>query len=250
MLEFDPPVIAHRGASGDAPENTMAAFTRAAQLGMRWVEFDVMLAACGTPVIIHDETLDRTTNAVGGVGDYPYAYLQTLDAGSWYGAAFAGERIPSLQQLAEFLADTGLCANVEIKPLPGQDEQTVITALKVIADFIPLNSEKLLFSSFSLKALHLLRQHARDTQLGFLMHEWQADWQSHATELACVSVHVNQEILTKARAAEIKAANKLLLSYTVNDVALAETLFGYGVDAVFSDYPDHINPTYTQPNTM
>lgn len=240
MLEFDPPVIAHRGASGYAPENTMLSFTRAVQLGVKWVEFDVMLAACGTPIIIHDETLDRTTDTSGAVGDWPYACLQKLDAGAWFNPAFSCERIPSLAQLAEFLVDTGLKANVEIKPLPGQDEITVKTALQVIANYIPLNSEQLLFSSFSLPALRFIRQYAPTCQLGLLMHEWHPEWRRAADALNCVSVHVNQEVLSKERAQEIKASNKLLLSYTVNEVALAEKLFAFGVDAVFSDYPDRI----------
>ena len=97
-LLFDPPVIEHRGVSSYAPENTMSAFTRAVQLGIQWVEFDVMLAACGTPIIIHDESLDRTTNGHGNVGDYSYSYLRTLDAGSWFSPSYSGERIPSLEE--------------------------------------------------------------------------------------------------------------------------------------------------------
>ncbi len=240
MLEFDPPVIAHRGASGYAPENTMVSFTRAVQLGIKWVEFDVMLAACGTPIIIHDETLDRTTNMRGAVGDYPYSCLQKLDAGAWFNPAFSCERIPTLAQLAEFLVDTGMKANVEIKPLPGQDEVTVKTALEVLSRFFSLDSEHLLFSSFSLPALTFIRRYAPASQLGLLMHEWHPEWHRAADELNCVSVHVNQEVLTKERAQAIKAKNKILLSYTVNEVSLAEKLFAFGVDAVFSDYPDRI----------
>ncbi len=239
-LVFDPPVIAHRGASAYAPENTMAAFTRAVQMGIQWVEFDVLLAACGTPIIIHDETLDRTTNASGDVGKPPYSWLRTLDAGAWFDAAYASERIPTLLQVAEFMADTGLRANVEIKPLPGQDEQTVLAALAVLAPFFAEPSASLLFSSFSLPALKFLRQHAPRCHLGLLMHEWLPDWREAAESLQCVSVHVNNDILTREKAQAIKETGRLLLSYTVNDVARAETLFSWGVDAVFSDCPDKI----------
>ena len=117
-LSFNPPVIAHRGASVYAPENTLAAFTKAAQLNIKWVEFDVMQAACGEPIIFHDETLDRTTNAKGDVSQQPYAYLQTLDAGTWFHPRFAGERIPTLKQVLQFLRDTKIAANIEIKALP------------------------------------------------------------------------------------------------------------------------------------
>lgn len=156
-LIFDPPVIAHRGASGDAPENTMVAFTRALQQGIAWIECDVMLAAGGTPIIFHDEMLDRTTSSKGGVGEYPYAWLSSVDAGAWFNSAFAGERIPSLRQLAEFLQDTGLSANIEIKPLPGQDAETVIAALQVLAEYFPALGPSLLFSSFFCSVLTVFK---------------------------------------------------------------------------------------------
>tara|TARA_R110000868_G_scaffold134591_3_gene346660 strand:- start:202 stop:939 length:738 start_codon:yes stop_codon:yes gene_type:complete len=239
-LSFDPPVIAHRGASADAPENTMAAFTRAIQLGIEWVEFDVMLAACGTPIVFHDETLERTTNTTGFVKDHSYAYLRTLDAGSWFHASFAGERIPSLAQVAEFLADTGLHANVEIKPLPGQGEQTVIETLKVLSPFFDASSPSILFSSFSVPVLEFLRARAPRCHMGLLMHDWLPTWQASVDSLQCVSIHAENDMLTEERVKHLKCSGKELLSYTVNDIDRAEALFSWGVDAVFSDCPDQI----------
>src|SRR5262245_46332535 len=87
-------VIAHRGASSYAPENTLAAFDLALQMGVRHIELDVHLSRDGHLVVIHDDTVDRTTNGSGPVVHYTLAELQALDAGSWFGAAFAGERIP------------------------------------------------------------------------------------------------------------------------------------------------------------
>src|SRR5687767_2537589 len=117
MIRFDPPVIAHRGASFYAPENTMAAFRKAAQLGVNWVEFDVVATKDGMPVVFHDDELNRTTNGVGMLSDYSHAYLQTLDAGSWFDARFAGETIPTLAQVLTFLAEMKLNANIELKAL-------------------------------------------------------------------------------------------------------------------------------------
>jgi len=227
---FAPPVIAHRGASAYAPENTMSSFTKAVQLGIRWVEFDVMLAACGTPIVFHDETLDRTTNAVGNVGDYSYTYLRTLDAGSWFSSSYSCERIPAFEQVVEFVRDTGLCANVEIKPLPGQDKATVTAVLKVVSRYFPENNPSILFSSFSVPTPHC--------SMSLLMHEWLPDWKSLADELSCVSINVNQEILTADNPRVLKGDDRQLLSYTVNDARRAEQLFSWGVDAVFSDNPD------------
>lgn len=240
MFVFEPPVIAHRGACAYAPENTMVSFTKAVQLGIHWVEFDVMLAACGTPIVFHDETLDRTTNAVGNVGDYTYAYLRTLDAGTWFSPAYSCERIPSFAQVLEFVRDTGLCANVEIKPLPNQDQATVAAVLNVVSRFFPENNSSILFSSFSIPTLRFLRAQAPHCSMGLLMHEWIPDWESIAEELRCVSINVNQEILTPDKPAALKVDGRQLLSYTVNDITRAEQLFSWGVDAVFSDNPDII----------
>lgn len=240
LLNFFPPIIAHRGASGYAPENTIVAFTKAAQLGIKWVEFDVMLASCGEPIVFHDEELDRTTDAKGLVGEYPYTYLSTLDAGAWFNAKFAGEKIPNLKQVLEFLRNANMSANVEIKPLPGQDAETAIAALKEIIPFFPQPNPAILFSSFSVSALETLRRHSPQALIGLLLHEWEAGWEEAVTSLQCVSVHVYEEIMTELAAKKIKGMGKYLLCYTVNSRKRAEELFSWGVDAVFSDVPDKL----------
>jgi glycerophosphoryl diester phosphodiesterase len=236
MLTFDPPVIAHRGASGYAPENTMIAFVKAAQLGVRWVEFDVMESADGAAIIFHDETLDRTTNGRGLLDQYSYHYLHSLDAGSWFSTQFAGERIPTLKELIEFLQEANLSANLEIKPMPGKEERLVKRILKELAD----SKVNILFSSFSIPALKYLRSFAPESQIGLLLHEWEPNWEALCHDLNCVSVHVNEEIMTEESAKKIKAMDKALVCYTVNDVARAKALRKMGVDAVFSDVPDRI----------
>jgi glycerophosphoryl diester phosphodiesterase len=235
-FNFVPPVVAHRGASAYAPENTMAAFMQAAQLGAKWLEFDVMLAACGTPIVFHDEILDRTTNGHGAVHSYPYTVLQTLDAGSWFQPQFTGERIPTCQQVLDFLYDTGMHANIELKPLPGQEEALVLQVLKIIAG----KSTSFLFSSFSIPTLYYLRQHAPTCAIGLLMDNLNLDWQQVAKALQCISIHVYDGILTPALAQKIQNMRKQLLCYTVNEPLHAHTLFSWGVDAVFSDAPDKI----------
>lgn len=237
-LNFQPPVIAHRGASAYAPENTIAAFTKAAQLGIKWIEFDVMQAADGEPIIFHDDTLDRTTNGHGDVIQHSYAYLHALDAGAWFDPLYSGEKIPSLQHVIEFLQNTNMSANVEIKALPGHDEQLVIRVVKEMSAYLATSRSTILFSSFSIDALHYLRKYAPDCLLGLLLHEWEADWQHICTNLQCVSVHVNHEIMTPDAAHKIKSMGKKLLCYTVNDPIRARELYSWGVDAVFSDAPD------------
>ncbi|RDI48827.1 glycerophosphoryl diester phosphodiesterase [Aquicella lusitana] len=239
-LEFYPPVIAHRGASAYAPENTLAAFIKAAQLGIKWVEFDVMQAASGEPIIFHDDLLDRTTDGKGEVSHYSYTYLQTLDAGRWFDSRFSGERIPTLLQTIKFLQEAKLSANVEIKAQSGHEEKLVIRVLDELAPYLHAAQPAILFSSFSLDALHFLRQHSPHCLMGLLLHEWEPDWQYVCTSLQCISVHVNHEIMTREAAQKIKSMDKILLCYTVNDPARAAELYSWGVDAVFSDIPDRI----------
>ncbi len=265
LLDFTPPIIAHRGASAYAPENTMAAFVKAAQLGIKWVEFDVVLAKCGMPIIFHDETLDRTSNAIGAIDAYPYEYLQTLDAGKWFHPSFSGERIPTLAQVLIFLREAGMSANVEIKPMPGREEETVIKTLEVMQALSlqktchpreggdPCNGSLLemgprfrgddghiLFSSFSVPSLRYLRKYAPNCDMGLLLENWELDWQAVCNELQCVSIHTDEVIINAETALKVKNMNKYLLCYTVNSPARAKELFALGVDAVFSDCPDVI----------
>lgn len=233
-------VIAHRGASAYAPENTLIAFTKAAQMGVKWIEFDVMQAACGEPVVFHDDELNRTTNGQGELSLYPYDYLKTLDAGAWFNPKFAGERIPALIDVLEFLKNTHLSANIEIKAHEEQAEQLVKRVLTTMNEFLTKYNHRILFSSFSIEILKALRQYAPSSQLGLLLHEWEADWQSIATSLNCVSINVNEEIMTQEAAQSIKQMDKLLFCYTVNQPKRALELFSWGVDGVFSDVPDRI----------
>lgn len=237
-------VIAHRGASAYAPENTMISFVKAAQCGATWVEFDVKLAGDGTAIVFHDEILDRTTNGKGCVNDFTYSYLQTLDAGAWFNPAFSGERIPTFRQVLQFLFATGMNANIEIKPGPDEDAETVQAIMQEIKQWLVPPYNTILFSSFSLSSLQLLRQQAPESRIGFLMHEWVTDWRQICTDLQAATVNVNHEILTPERAKEVKSTKRGLLCYTVNDPDRAQELYRWGVDAVFSDGPDRIMGEY------
>lgn len=241
-LKFQPPVIGHRGACGYAPENTMTSFTKAVQMGVKWIEFDCMLTATGEVIIIHDEKLKRTTNGTGRVQDYPLGQLLSLDAGAWFSPIYSGEKIPTFLQLLDFLKDTDISANVELKPQIGLEEKLVDRVIMEInrSGFFAMDSKKLLFSSFSFTTLDYLRKRSPHAQIGLLLHQWEPDWQSIEKNLHCVSIHVNQEILERDQCSLIKDKNKSLLSYTVNDPKRALELFSWGVDAVFSDYPDVI----------
>src|SRR5690242_4303213 len=102
-----------------------------------------MQAACGEPIIFHDDILERTTNSQGDVSLYTYDYLRSLDAGAWFNPTFSGERIPTLQQVIGFLKNMQMSANVEIKSLPGKEEPLVIRALSELENHFDLSSSRI-----------------------------------------------------------------------------------------------------------
>lgn len=231
-------VIGHRGASAYAPENTLVAFEKALSLGCSYLEFDVMLSADGEPFVFHDETLKRTTNGRGKMGLVDAKYLQTLDAGRWFSSHYQGEKIPHLSEALNWLTSSNVKANIEIKPFPGTSEQTAIAVLSQINRYWPAKKPLPLISSFDLRALALCRNLAPEIPLGLLLHQWDKNWLAKASELQCFSIHFNKRALNAGRVQLIKEQGYKLFVYTVNRRRLARKLFGWGVDAIFSDYPD------------
>jgi glycerophosphoryl diester phosphodiesterase len=234
-LKFVPPLIAHRGASNLAPENTLAAFRKAYELGAKWVEFDVMLSSDGEAVVIHDETLDRTTSGHGEVAAVSYQAILKLDAGSWFCPAFANEKVPTLKEVIEFLREHNMTANVEIKAVPGQEAQVVKKVLADIKEHWGSEMHPPLISSFSMPILLQVREQDPDAMIGVLIHEWFDGWQEVCDALACRSVNLNADIITASALQVIKSRDRAVLVYTVNQAGLALKLFDDGVDAVFTD---------------
>ncbi|KTD21659.1 glycerophosphoryl diester phosphodiesterase [Legionella londiniensis] len=231
-------IIAHRGASAYAPENTRAAFERARQMGSRFIEFDVMQSADGELFVFHDDELNRTTNARGAFHLASSETLRGLDAGSWFGRRFRGERIPAFTEVLRWLNEHDMAANIEIKPHPDNVEEITTAVLAEVHSYWPESKKMPLVSSFETRVLRLCRSIAPEMPLGFLMHEWQDNWSKTAKELDCCSIHANKHILSKSRIAEIKQYDYKLYAYTVNSRRQAKKLIAEGVDAVFSDYPD------------
>jgi glycerophosphoryl diester phosphodiesterase len=229
-----PRVIAHRGGGTLAPENTLAGMRVAKQLGCRGVEFDVMLSAEGVPVLIHDETLERTTDGYGPVAAQRFAQLRRLDAGSRYGPAFQGETIPSLEEALALCAELGLWANVEIKPSAGRDEETGSIVGRLLAERWNGNG---VVSSFSAVALAAARRAAPPFDLALLSDAIPVDWRERLAASACKAWHCGADADAAAIAALV-AAGIPLACYTVNRRDAAERLFAAGVAAVFTDRPD------------
>lgn len=232
-------IIAHRGASAYAPENTLASMRKAHALGAKWVEFDVMLTEDGEAIIMHDETLARTTN--GGkreVAQTAYSEIAALDAGSWFGQQFAHEPVPTLVSLLELLKKLKLHINLEIKPTPGKEIATAEKSLAILEEIWPIAESPPIISSGSELCLQTVHKLAPHYCLGAVIHAWETGWEDLLRVNACQAVSVNHKILTAKKTQKLKEQVKYLLAYTVNEPWRAEELFQWGVDAVFTDKTD------------
>ncbi|HEX7036657.1 MAG TPA: glycerophosphodiester phosphodiesterase family protein [Pseudomonadales bacterium] len=218
-------VVGHRGAAGLAPENTLPSFRRAYACGVSAVELDVYQVD-GELVVIHDDTLERTTNGQGPVMAQSLEALRRLDAGG-------GEPVPLLAEVvAELPAGVGL--NIELK---GPD--TAIAAAEFLARHRGLD---VVVSSFDHAELGVFRRHDAATKVAPLFSRWRpGGWQT-AAALGAWGVHLAVRAATPARLAEARRRGLATLVYTVNELTLARRLIELGASGVFTDYPDRITP--------
>ena len=233
-----PRIIGHRGAAALAPENTLAGFRAAAAAGVRWVEFDVKLTRDGTAVLMHDETLERTTNGLGRVADTPLAMMAALDAGAWFGAGFRDERVPTLVEACAELGRLGLGANIEIKPCPGRAESTAAAVIATVAAHWPASLPPPLISSFAPESLAVVRDQAAHLPRGLLVEKLPQDWRRQANLLGCATVNLGRRHATAAAIAEVLASGLALVMWTVNEAVEATRLLAAGASAIITDRPD------------
>lgn len=234
-----PKVIAHRGSSRQAPENTLASLHLAGQQGIKWVEIDVMLSGDGIPIIFHDDYLSRTTNGEGLVYKTPLAELKKLDAGSWKSEEYQQEKIPTLREALAVISHYGMGLNLELKPCEGLEEETVAASIEVLKQYWP-SELPLLLSSFSYFALVSAKALWPDIELGYNVSAIPQAWQERLEHLDCQGLHIHQCFFDVDQVTAIKAAGYKILAFTINDQALALSLFEQGLDAVFSDVPEEI----------
>jgi glycerophosphoryl diester phosphodiesterase len=234
-----PRVLAHRGGGTLAPENTLAGLRAAAGYGFRGVEFDAKLTRDGVAVLMHDETLDRTTNGRGLVAQTDWTTLEHLDAGSWSDRRFGGETIPTLIAALRLCAELGLWPNVEIKACPGREAETGDAAARAVIRHWAGSTPPLL-SSFSPAALEAARGAAPRLPRGLLVDTVPDDWLEQVEALGCFSLHCAQRGVTNALQ---QAEGRIpILCYTVNRPKLVRELLACGVSAVVTDRIDLIAP--------
>lgn len=239
-----PRVVAHRGGGKLAPENTLGAIRLGAQMGFQGVELDVMLAGDGTPVLMHDQTLKRTTRTRGEVAHTAYTDLARLDAGAWRGERWRGERIPRFEEAARLCRELGLWANVEIKPAQGYERRTGDAVARMAAELWRGAPLQPVLSSFSALALVAARQAEPQLPRGLLVGRIPQRWREMLQDLECVALHANYRVLNARITDEAHRAGCAALAWTVNDRRAARKLLGWGVDCLVTDRLDRITPDF------
>ena len=234
--------IAHRGAGKLAPENTLAAFRLGAQHGYRMAECDAKLSADGVVFLLHDSTLERTTSSHGTAGDLPWSALAQLDAGGWHSRAYAGEPIPTLQNLARWCLANRCLLDIEIKPTPGVEEQTGRAVAELAARLWQGAPVPPLLTSFRPQALAGARETAPHLPRGLLLDQLHDGWLDTARQWGCVAVVCNHALWSAATVAEVHLAGMRALSYTVNDDWAAQRLLALHTDGIITDRVDLFSP--------
>lgn len=233
-----PRLIAHRGLSAHAPENTLAAVRAAFDIGCHWVELDVQLLGDGTPVIWHDSTLKRCSDGHGRISRLSLAEARGLDVGAWFSDAFRGERMATLDEMLDLLASLEMGVNLELKVGRHRSgTELADTVIPRLLDALP--PERIILSSFDMASLHYARSLADASRLpiGVLTESIPQTWQPRCETLEAFSVHTDWTRLTAQRAREIKNAGYRLLCYTPNDPAAFARHWRWGVDGAISDDP-------------
>ncbi|CAM4108342.1 glycerophosphodiester phosphodiesterase [Paenibacillus alkaliterrae] len=230
--------FAHRGASGYCPENTLAAFSKALELGATGIETDVQLTRDGQVVIIHDESLLRTTGLNQLIKDTDLTELGTLDAGSWFSPEYKAERIPALEQLLKLIKHTDTILNIELKngimPYPGL-EQKVIELVRACQ-----MTDRVIISSFNHYSLVQCKQAAPEIRTGILyMERLYRPWE-YAKTVQADALHAYKLAVTPEWTAEAAAHGIACHPFTVNDTDEMKQLARAGAAGIITDYPDRL----------
>lgn len=224
-------VIAHRGASGYRPENSLSAFKYALELGVAMVELDVYLCASGEIMVIHDDDVSLTTNGQGRVTEMNFDQLRILQLAN-------GEKIPTLQEVID-LIDHRIPINIELK-----GPNTADALAKLLQLYLDKNwdNKDFVVSSFDLEQLSLFKQKCPDIEIGLLFepHQMPDNIIEVSKRYQAKFLGLDFNVISLSLVEMLHHADLQVYAWTVNDKKIADTMKAYGVDAIFSDYPDKI----------
>lgn len=229
--------IAHRGASAVTPENTIASLTKAYEIGAQWVEADVRLTLDGEAIIFHDSTLERCTNGRGSVRRTPFAVIAELDAGSWFSAQYAGEKIPTLNQWLQTAASLGCGIILDLKCTRFEIKRLVDHVAASLARFWKADLPRPILSSDSAACLKALYMQKLDWDLAYIMKQEHRNWKKVVDSYECLSIHLDHQFISERWLKQLIEKKIHLAAYTVNDLLRAQQLFDWGVESVFTDDP-------------
>lgn len=238
MSEAKPLVIGHRGAAGEAPENTLSSFKLALEQGCDAFELDVHLSKDGQLVVIHDTTVNRTTDGTGSIHDMTVEELKKLDAGRWFHERFAGERLPLLEEVFD-LAPQSLMINVEIKAgaHTGKLEPVLAELLKK-----KNRMDSVVVSSFDYECLHNLKEIAPEVKIGLLYDLWLGrHWKlPEASGLEVYSLHPRFPRLRRGDVQKAIEHGLRVYAWTVNEEEHLKKAIQYGMSGIITDYPGRL----------
>ncbi|WP_408006668.1 glycerophosphodiester phosphodiesterase [Pseudalkalibacillus sp. A8] len=229
-------IFAHRGASKYAPENTMSSFKKALEMKADGIELDVQLTKDKVPVIIHDETVKRTTDGKGFVSEFTYKQLQNLDSGKWFSKQFTGERIPSLEEFLIWMKQTKLLLNIELKntimPYYGME--------KIVYDLVDQHKlrNRVIYSSFNHYSLQELKKMDPNVEIAPLYSSGLYQPWNYVKSLSTDCVHPHWRTLHPTILKGFRDCSIKVRTYTVNDPKKMRWLFDQKVEALITDVPD------------
>jgi len=245
-----PPVIGHRGASGYAPENTIAAMTTAAQLGLSHIHLDIRLTKDDIPILFADDDIDRITAASGTIGEMTWDEISDLDAGHHFGESFVGQSVLSLEDGLDHLFDHQLTPVINLTPNPGEEVSTTEIAMDMISQCWPADAgrpdstdselARPVITSDQKVALETARDIIPQWPRILCLNEWDDQWVELAKYLLVSGIWVTPDMLEGDIVSEIKQTGLAILAGPTSDVMQAETLYDWGVDSIISPMPDEI----------
>jgi glycerophosphoryl diester phosphodiesterase len=238
-----PWIIGHRGASGHAPENTLAAFERAVELGAGFIETDLHLTRDAHFVAIHDRTLERTTNGRGAVRDFTLAQLRDLEAGLWYDRKYMGERIPTIEEILSFARNHDIVVYLELKYEAAWGmHHALVGALRN-----PEDAARTVVISFDPGTLADLRKLDATIMTGVLVEEAHADLVKASVDAGARQLCPRSTLVTSALVDEAHRSDLHIATWTVNDPEEMRAVIAAGVDGVMTDFPDRLRSVISSP---
>lgn len=231
-------IYAHRGASGTAPENTMAAFRKAVQIGSQGIECDVQMSKDGKLVICHDELVNRTTNGKGFIKDLSYKEIRLLDAGSWFAPSFAGERIPLLEELLELLKESDIYLNIELKTGVVQYDGIEDLTVEMVRSYGL--QEKVLLSSFNHYSIHDVKEKHPEILTGALYMEGLYNPWTYLDMLGCDCAHPFYLAAQPQMVQGLLQHGYTINAFTIDDPKIAAQLCKSGVEGIITNYPERM----------